>query len=152
MGWDGVGSANKVDCFCLFSQIKSNPHGFITPIQLEEDESLSTAYRCRFSKSGTQVVSCHRDGSIRFTRVADGLPAGVGIAIMHNSYIFGLCVHPQRNLVATASHDASVSIWDLDKEECTWSYSQATKKTNKEFSSVVFHPDKDWLLAGSYTK
>ncbi len=59
--------------------------------------------------------------------------------------VVDLGLHPTKNLVATASHEPDIKIWDLETGECY----RTLQGHQSQNWTVNFHPHKDLLVSGS---
>src|SRR5262249_55496983 len=65
--------------------------------------------------------------------------------IGHHYYVAGLAFHPRRPLLASASADGSIRIWDLVSGQ---SVKRLPGNSGKGLRSVAFSPSGNWLAAG----
>mmetsp|Transcript_345 Transcript_345/g.1044 ORF Transcript_345/g.1044 Transcript_345/m.1044 type:complete len:951 (-) Transcript_345:1704-4556(-) len=119
-----------------------------------KEKELSTVYAMAFTNDCTRVVTGHRDNSVRVWSVATG--EAIHIHIAHKNHVFGVDVHPEKELAASAGHDGTVRLWDLTTGEITAVLKRprafAAAGGPKEISAVAFSPCGHRLLAGCYDK
>ena len=65
----------------------------------------------------------------------------------HSSWIWSVAVHPSGRMIATGSKDKTWKLWEKDKNE--WRLLHTSYAHNRAVNSVVFSPDKKYLISGS---
>jgi WD40 repeat protein len=91
-----------------------------------------------FSADDQTIISAGDDYTIRFWDVADGRPRGVHMG--HTARIWNLAVSPDSHIIASASRDGTVKLWDFEAP------GDHIKLPVDEPVSFGFEPDSRTLL------
>jgi WD40 repeat protein len=114
-----------------------------------------TLYAVALSPDGNVVAAASYDREIRIwnvrrTQEAEGLqPLGVGESARltlagHNDAVYGIAFHPNGKLLASASGDRTVKLWDLASGQRLDTFAQPSK----EQYSVAISPNGKYVAAG----
>jgi eukaryotic-like serine/threonine-protein kinase len=115
--------------------------------RLSHDERLTlhghkdAVYHAEFSRDGRTLVSCGKDGTVRFWEVATGRPLGTIRA--HDTEVNSAAFSPDGQTLATAGDDGQVRLWDVGTGEL-----RGTIPAHQGDAGVRFALDGRTLISG----
>ncbi|CAE6434329.1 unnamed protein product [Rhizoctonia solani] len=101
------------------------------------------------SPDGSRVVTGYSDGSLCIRDTRTGARIGNPL-IGHTSSVTWVVFSPSGSLVASSSHDMTIRIWDLTREDGTAGHILTGHSAS--VNSVAFSPDATILASGSSDK
>ncbi|VDN98564.1 unnamed protein product, partial [Rodentolepis nana] len=84
------------------------------------------------------LFSAHENRQIRFLDTAQGVCLHSMVA--HLEGVTSISIDPRGTVLLSASHDASIRLWDVETRTCIQEFSSHRRKHDESILSVVFHP------------
>ncbi|KAM7535634.1 hypothetical protein Aperf_G00000102148 [Anoplocephala perfoliata] len=84
------------------------------------------------------LFAAHENRQIRFLDTAQGVCLHNMIA--HLEGVTSIAIDPRGSVLLSASHDASIRLWDVETRTCVQEFSSHRRKHDESIHSVVFHP------------